>query len=177
LDSNNFITTYHIPVAKILPGMALYGHSWVPTDPTCFGASCTFTSAVPAPGACGGIPGFLTNSEIYTLVKNHATTNAVIHKDNAGGSILVYDAAGVPQWVSFISPDDYQTRLTSYKALGVGGLADWVSNRGTRSFTNVRRLLISLWTTILDWNTARILLCGILIPGEPCVPGLWSRMD
>jgi chitinase len=119
------ITKAGVPTYKILGGSALYGRSFQMSTPGCYGPNCTFTgpNSGAIPGKCTQAVGTLSLSEIYTIWGN-ASANPQHYDDGQYGDILVYNNN---QWVSFITPSNYEARRGAYQWANFGGLADWVS--------------------------------------------------
>jgi chitinase len=118
------ITKAGVPAYMVIGSQALFGRSFQMTSTSCYGPLCTYTgpNSGAEVGTCTQNAGFLSNTEIYTIIGT-PSRNPQLYSDNVYGDILVYDSN---QWVSFLSPSSYEARKGAYEYGNFGGVADWV---------------------------------------------------
>lgn len=121
--SLSMITKAGVPSNKIITGITSYGRGFEMTEPGCTGPLCTYTGpeSGATPGRCTDTAGYLANAEIYEIIANDDSANAMF--DAASQSnILVYDTT---QWVAYMNESTKATRSLYYKLLNMGGTTDW----------------------------------------------------
>ncbi|PVH73016.1 glycoside hydrolase family 18 protein [Cadophora sp. DSE1049] len=115
------ITHAGVQASKIIVGMALYGRSFQMSTPGCYGESCNFVGKASGatPGKCTGTAGYISNFEIRDLIE---TVGNAQQYSSDEGDILVYNSV---QWISWMTKDKYDGRVSWVKGLNFGGTVDW----------------------------------------------------
>ncbi|KAH9203891.1 glycoside hydrolase superfamily [Leptodontidium sp. 2 PMI_412] len=115
------ITHAGVQASKVIVGMVLYGRSFKMTTPGCYGQDCTYVGkdSGATPGRCTGTTGYISNFEIRDIIET--VGNAQQYRSDEG-DILVYNSV---QWVSWMTRDKYDGRISWVKSLNFGGTVDW----------------------------------------------------
>jgi chitinase len=123
MSAFSMITKAGVPTNKIAVGMALYGRSFHMTTAGCHTDMCTYTgpNSAATPGQCTGTAGYIANAEINAIIANPART-PLQYSDSVSGNILVYDTT---QWVAWMNPSTYASRLSQIQGFNFGGTSDW----------------------------------------------------
>jgi chitinase len=123
MSAFSMITKAGVPTNKIAVGMALYGRSFQMTTPGCHTEMCTYTgpNSTATPGQCTETAGYIANAEINAIIASPAR-NPLQYSDPVSGNILVYDTT---QWVAWMNPSTYASRLSQIQGFNFGGTSDW----------------------------------------------------
>lgn len=106
-----------VPAAKLVLGMATYGHAFTLSSSSNNGVGAGANGAG-TPGACTGEAGMLAYYEIEDFIASGATVNL----DTTAACQYAYKGN---QWVSYDSPATFATKVDYIKSKHLGGAMIW----------------------------------------------------
>lgn len=119
-------------------GLAFYGRTFTLKDPACNTPGCEFRSGA-EPGPCTGTSGVLSNSEIYSIIRDKNLQPVFDEK-----AFVKYVAWDNDQWASFDDAETFELKKAWANSQCLGGVMIWALSQDSPDYASLMGLAASI---------------------------------